>query len=185
LKQEIQGEKKYGIDTTGADELRKLKAKGVDISHSTIYMPVSYQVIETALAHLPAANKNHFLDIGCGKGRALSVAAFYGFKKITGIDLSKKFCEDALQNLELIKQKVPVLNYEVITADAAAFSIPDDVDCIFLFNPFDNTIMEKVLDNINVSRRQKPRTINIIYANPIYKYLFLRSNFFETLKYQY
>ena len=34
--QEVKGEKKYGINTTGADELYKLKKQGIDISHATI-----------------------------------------------------------------------------------------------------------------------------------------------------
>ena len=41
---EIIGEKKYGIDTTGSDELKKLSKTGIDISHATIYMPVSYGI---------------------------------------------------------------------------------------------------------------------------------------------
>ena len=93
LRQEMKGEKKYGIDTTGADELNTLKSKGIDISHSTIYMPVTYKVIEDAFDKLNLKANNHFLDIGCGKGRALCIAAHRGFNKITGVDFSRKFCE--------------------------------------------------------------------------------------------
>ena len=96
--QEIQGEKKYGINTTGADELMELKKLGVDISHATIYMPVSYQLLDIIFTYLPKQNRHHFLDIGCGKGRAICVAAYCGFKKVTGIDFSKKFCEIAEEN---------------------------------------------------------------------------------------
>ena len=71
IKQEIKGEKKYGINTTGADELFKLEKQGIDISHATIYMPVSYTLLEEILEQLPATIRNHFLDMGCGKGRAL------------------------------------------------------------------------------------------------------------------
>ena len=46
LRQEIRGEKKYGIHSTGADELKKLEKKGIDISHATIYMPVSYELLK-------------------------------------------------------------------------------------------------------------------------------------------
>ena len=46
IKQEIKGEKKYGINTTGADELHNLEKQGIDISHATIYMPVSYSLLE-------------------------------------------------------------------------------------------------------------------------------------------
>ena len=52
LDKEIKGEKKYGIQTTGADELKKLEAKGIDISHATIYMPASYDLLETVFTEL-------------------------------------------------------------------------------------------------------------------------------------
>jgi predicted RNA methylase len=179
LQQEINGEKKYGIDTTGADELKQLKAEGINISHSTIYMPVTYKVIENAFDKLDLKNRNHFLDIGCGKGRGLAVAAYNGFNKITGVDFSKKFCNQATKNLAAVKRNIPAVNYSVIVADAAEFSIPDDVDCILLFNPFDNVIMQIVAENIDKSLRSHPREMNIIYANPLYKNLFLEKQFSE------
>jgi SAM-dependent methyltransferase len=33
-----------------------------------------------------------FLDIGCGKGRALIIATEYGFKDLIGVDYSAKLC---------------------------------------------------------------------------------------------
>ena len=179
IRQEIRGEKKYGIDTTGSDELKSLKKEGVDISHSTIYMPVTYGVIENAFDKLNLKTRNHFLDIGCGRGRALCISAHKGFRDITGIDFSKKFCEQSLQNLLITRNKIPEINYNVITADAAEFAIPANVDCILLFNPFDNVIMQKVYKNITKSLSANPRDLNIIYANPLYKNLFLKDNFIE------
>jgi hypothetical protein len=46
LLQEIKGEKKYRITTTGADELQSLEEKGIEIDHATIYMPASYDLLE-------------------------------------------------------------------------------------------------------------------------------------------
>ena len=74
--QEIKGEKKYGINTTGADEIEVLAKNTVDISNATIYIPVSYNLIENVLTHIPENCRNHFLDIGCGKGSALCVATY-------------------------------------------------------------------------------------------------------------
>ena len=34
--QEIKGERKYGINTTGADELKKLEAKGIEIGRAHV-----------------------------------------------------------------------------------------------------------------------------------------------------
>ncbi|HQY11842.1 MAG TPA: class I SAM-dependent methyltransferase [Ferruginibacter sp.] len=195
IRQEIKGERKYGINTTGADELKKLQNLGVDISHATIYMPVSYELLEdifeqlsnlkpqTTNHKLQTSNGkpfNHFLDIGCGKGRALCVAAHHGFKKLTGIDFSKELCEAAKANLEVTKQRIPGMDFSVIHNDAFYFEIPADADCIFFFNPFDETIMSGVVENILESLQNHPRRLSIIYVNPLHKEYFIQAGFTET-----
>src|ERR1700712_4104808 len=107
IKSEIKGEKKYGINTTGADELKQLEKKGIDIEHATIYMPVNYPILEELFDKINISTCKHFIDIGCGKGRALCVAAQYRCKKVTGIDFSKEFCAAATKNLNAAKQKIP------------------------------------------------------------------------------
>lgn len=179
IAQEIKGEKKYNINTTGADELKNLSKKGIDISHATMYMPISYLLVEKIFSQLPPKPGIHFLDIGCGKGRALCVAAHKGYNNITGIDFSKELCDDAIVNLQTAKQKLPALQYEVITKDAMNFEIPADVDRIFLFNPFDVVIMGAVVFNIMESAREYPREIIVAYANPLYEELFLEEGFIE------
>ena len=184
--QELKGEKKYGIDTTGADELRSLEKKGIDISHATIYMPVAYGLLEEVFEFLlgPASIPNiqhstftHFLDFGCGKGRALCMAAHYGCRKVTGIDLSKELCENAKQNLELTKKKYQELEYSVINNDAFYFEIPTGVDGIFLFNPFDELIMSAVVNNILKYAGRNKGKITVIYVNPLHKELFIKAGF--------
>ena len=180
IREEMNGEKKYGVDTTGADELKKLENKGIDITHATIYMPVSYTLLEEILRQLPASARNHFLDIGSGKGRAMCIAAHHGFKKVTGIDFSKELCDAAKKNLAITQQNIPALSYEIINNDAFYFKIPSDVDCIFFFNPFDETIMSGVTNNIAASLQQHPRKMYIIYVNPLHKELFIMAGFKET-----
>lgn len=179
LRYEIKGEKKYGINTTGFDQLKKLKESGVDISHATLYMPVSYYLLSKAFKHLPTLKKNNFIDIGSGKGRALCVAAVKGFKKVTGVEFSGNMCDIARRNLELVKEKTPLLQYALYNMDAAYFTFPDDADCIFFFNPFDDIIMQQVVDNIKISLEKFPRDMTIIYANPLYNQLFLNIGFAE------
>ena len=177
--QEISGEKKYNIATTGADELKSLSKKGIDTSHATMYMPISYMLIEEIFRQIPSTSKKHFLDIGCGKGRAMCVAAHNGCNTITGVEFSKDLCEDAFVNLQRTKEQFPALQYGVITKDAMNFEIPADVDCIFLFNPFDVVIMGAVVSNIMESIQDHPREIVVAYANPIYINLFLDEGFIE------
>ncbi|HEX2683421.1 MAG TPA: class I SAM-dependent methyltransferase [Ferruginibacter sp.] len=180
IRQEIKGEKKYGIHTTGADELQKLDKLGIDISHATIYMPVSYSLMEEILQRLPVTTRHHFLDIGCGKGRALCMAAHGGFTKVTGLDFSKELCENAKANLALTKEKLPALEYQVINNDAFYFDIPGDVDCIFLFNPFDEVVMSAVVRNLTESLKNHPRELCVVYVNPVHKELFSKAGYTET-----
>ncbi|MBC7534879.1 MAG: class I SAM-dependent methyltransferase [Ferruginibacter sp.] len=179
IKHEITGERKYGIDSTGADELAALERKGVDISHATIYMPASYDLLEAVFNRLKDEKLSHFIDIGCGKGRAMSVAAHYGFNKVSGIDFSKELCQAAVENLEKVKLQLPLLIFQVVNNDAFYYDIPKDVDCIFLFNPFDELIMSGVVKNIEHQRKQAEKDVFIIYLNPLHKELFIKKGYQE------
>ncbi len=178
LSLEIKGEKKYGISTTGIDSLKKLKARGIDISHATMYMPVSYHLLDNIFRQL-SSGKKHFLDIGCGKGRALCVAAFEGYEKVTGIDFSNDLCIQAEKNLRSVKLKFPNLVYSIENIRAEHYAVPADADCIFLFNPFDEDVMKLVLENICRSLIATPRSLQVIYVNPLYKQLFTDKGFKE------
>ncbi len=180
LKNEIKGEKKYGIETTGADELKNIKKKGIDISHATIYMPVSYDVLDEFFTKAMVVNAKHFLDIGCGKGRVMCVAAANGLTKISGIELSENLYNDAANNLAITNIKYPSVQFQLTNADAFDTDIEADVDFIFMFNPFDDVVMCAVLENIEYSLEQNPRTITIIYINPLQKHLLLEWDYVET-----
>lgn len=188
IRNEIKGEKKYGIQTTGADELQVLEDKGIDISHATIYMPAGYDLLEILLKEIQAFKPVHFIDIGCGKGRAMCVAAHYGIPKITGIDFSKELAEAARNNMAHTQGLFPAQQYKVIHNDAFYFDIPEDADCIFFFNPFDEVIMLGVIGNIEKSIRLHKRTLYIVYINPLHKDLFLQHGYreiFHTKKMKY
>ena len=180
IKEEIRGERKYNINTTGADELVDLEELGVDVSLASVYMPVSYNLLEEIFEQLPKDTRNHFVDIGCGKGRALCMAAHQGFKHITGLDFSKNLCDIAIKNLTKTKKKITGFNFNVVNNDAFYYEIPDDADCIFFFNPFEEIIMSGVVDNIFKSLELNPRKIKIIYVNPIDKHLFLQAGYKQT-----
>jgi SAM-dependent methyltransferase len=176
---EIIGEKKYRINTSGYSELQHLSKKGIDISHATLYMPAAYNVLEDIFTFLLNKPNIHFLDIGCGKGRTLSVAPHYGFNKVTGIDFSEKMINSAFLNLQSVKKTFPALEYSVQTCNAIDYVIPHDVDVIFLFNPFDRYVTNKVAGNIMESIQKFPRNIFIVYENPLYKDIFLQTGFKE------
>ncbi len=179
LKQEIKGEKKYGIHTSGADELKNLENLGVDISHATIYMPASYALLEELLS-LPLLKKYYyFADIGCGKGRAICVAAHFGFNKVLGLELSKDLCKIAKENIAETKKIFPQLDAKIINNDAYYFEIETGMDCLFMFNPFDEFVMEAVMENVKISLTKKDRPMAIIYLNNLHEQPILKAGFKE------
>ena len=121
-----------------------------------------------------------FLDIGCCKGRSMIVAAHYGFTKIRGVDISKRFCEEAKENINSIKKNFSAVEFDVQLQDAFYYPIPEDVSVIFLFNPFDEIIMSGVVENILISLEKNPRNLWVIYINPLYENLLLENQFVKT-----
>ncbi|PWT70647.1 MAG: hypothetical protein C5B59_19775 [Bacteroidetes bacterium] len=178
---EIKGERKYHINTIGENELKSLKARGIDISHFHIYMPVNYYVLEHLMQEIVRFNGNKtFLDIGCGKGRVLIVAATYGFEHITGVDISEEFCDEAEAITQRYSSKNPQADFTIVNVDACKYDIPNEVTTIFLFNPFDEIIMNEVVNNIIKSQHRCSRDIRVIYAYPEHKSIFLEHGFVET-----
>jgi SAM-dependent methyltransferase len=178
LKQELKGEKKYGINTTSANDLSEFQIKGNQLSHATEYMPVNYFTIEHVFNHLPqSARQGTILDIGCGKGRALCVAAAYGFTKLKGIDFAKQLAEQAEQNLALTKKRFPSLQYELSWSDTSTLEIDKDVSTVFLFNPFDEVLTRTIISKINNSLQQQPREFYVVYCSPRHEELFFADGY--------
>lgn len=143
LREEIRGERKYRIRTTGANNLQSLTREGIDTEHSTIYMPVSYSLMEKLLAKLPAKSRTHFFDYGCGKGRALCLAAHAGFKKVSGVDFSSTFCKETKTNLQKTVKRVGGFSYEVLHDRAEHTDLPDDVDAVSSSTPSTKSCWKK------------------------------------------
>ena len=177
---EIKGEKKYQIDTIRIDNLQHQKIKSNNLKHASIYQATNYFIIEKAFEFLRNDNANHYIvDFGCGRGRVLVVAAFYGFKKITGIDFGESLCREAELNIEKIKPLFPQTNFEIICDDAVNYSIENDTNVFFFFNPFDEIVMLQIVKNILSSLKKNARKIYIVYINPLHKEIFLSAGFQE------
>lgn len=175
---EIKGEKKYGIHTTGIDNLLDSVAES-DRKHASIYQPVNFYIAEWLFAQLPmpSACKGAFLDAGCGKGRTLNMAAHKGFSVLYGIDISPKICNEAIETTKVIQIQFPETETNIFCEDARYFAVPDDVSVIFLFNPFDEVIMKPFINRVCQSIKRQNRPIIILYANPEHGKLWIEAGF--------
>jgi ribosomal protein L11 methylase PrmA len=177
---EIKGERKYNLDTIELDRLKTITVKGDNLNHGSIYQACNYYILEKGFDYLASINENkNITDFGCGKGRAMIVAAHYGFNNITGIDFAKALCLSAEKNIHETLQLFPSAKFNIICDDVVNYSIKKDQTVFFFFNPFDEVIMLKVVKNILSSLKEKERKIYIMYANPVHKEIFLSAGFEE------
>ena len=166
---EIRGERKYGITTSKPAALSTLTISSGDLIHSSRYEAVNYYILEALLKKLSTlTDEKSFTDLGCGKGRAMVVAAYYGFTKIKGVDFAREVCDSAEQHLKKTQLRFPQMKYQLHCQNVLNYIIQPEESVFFLFNPFSDEILADFLEKVNISLEQHPRTIYFLYASPKY-----------------
>ena len=127
-----------------------------------------------------APDKIHFLDLGCGSGKAMVVAMWLKFQHVTGVDLNSFSLNRAADNCNKAKEISNLSEFEIVSCDAAAYLIPTDVNVVFMCNPFYETTMKAVVNNILKSYEENKREMYIVYHSPLFANLFEGKKVFKT-----
>lgn len=124
-----------------------------------------YQDFKTAIQGMEIRpDRDVFVDYGSGVGAVVLMAALYPFKRVIGVELSKDLSAIAHQLVERNRRRLRCQNIELVTTDATAYALPDDVNVIFFYSPFHGSLLVKVFENIRASLARAPRKVTIIYA---------------------
>ena len=163
---------RYKTDTRNKISLHDLTVTGKNKEHGSFYQPTMALSFNRLLERVPLPRESVLVDFGCGKGRVLLLAVLRGIKKAVGIEFSPELCAIARNNVRIVEQATGSrLNITVIEGDVAQYEIEDDQNVFFFFNPFDDVVLEAVVNNIKKSLRRKPREIAIIYYNPVHSHI--------------
>jgi SAM-dependent methyltransferase len=123
-----------------------------------------------------------FVDVGCGKGRMLLLAARLPFTRVIGVELSAECAERARENVAAYRggrgADAPV---EVVCADATRYRLPDDPLVLYLYNPFKGEVLARFLAGVRRSVEEHPRPVYIIYVQPESRELFDAAPFLREL----
>lgn len=142
---------------------------GLTNPDSIEYAPVPYRVLRKIFnTVLIREHEDVFLDMGCGMGRPLVIAAQYPFRRILGVEISAELCAVASKNIARIRDRARCQDIGVIHADATHYTIPDDVTVIFFANPFRGETLHKVVENVRQSLLRNPRLLKIVYFNRVF-----------------
>lgn len=120
------------------------------------------------------------LDIGCGKGVVLRIAARYPFERVDGIELDERLVSIAAKNFRILKLEDRVRCFQ---ADASVFDGYGEYNVFFLCNSFSGAIMDPVAERLFAVSARKP--ITVIYHNPRYLESFEKKGKITVLRWLY
>jgi hypothetical protein len=145
-----------------------------------------YQPTEAALFHemirvLCQQNRSNlhdfvFIDLGSGKGRTLLMASDYPFRRIVGVELLPALHRAAQENIGKYRsESQKCFALESTCADATEFRFPAEPTLLYLFNPFPESGLRRMIANLEQSLREHPRVVYVLYHNPMLEHVLSES----------
>jgi hypothetical protein len=158
------------VDTTSATVSFRDRLLGV--FHSG-YQPTEPGAFQEMLDSLAIDYKQFtFIDLGSGKGRTLLMASDYPFRRILGVELLPALHRAAAENIRRYKserQKCFVM--DSVCGDASEFVFPAEPTVLYLFNPFPEAVLQRVVANLEHSLGANPRPVYVVYHNPLLEHV--------------
>lgn len=159
-----------GVETYKAVYLTALVYDGASAADAQPYEPIADRDFQSAIDALPSdRDRMTFVDLGSGKGRALLLAAQAGFGRIIGVEYSADLHAKAMKNVAAAATHLAGVNrITLINADAGDFTPPKGRVVYYLFNPFGDQVMQRVLDRLERAvERDEFEDLWILYGNPV------------------
>jgi SAM-dependent methyltransferase len=156
----------HRVDTTSATV--SLRSRLLGVFHSP-YQPTEPELFREMLEGLGIDYERYtFIDLGSGKGRTLLMAMEYPFEKVVGVELLPELHRVAEENVNKIPGELKKCGaLEMICGDATGFEFPAQPTVLYLFNPFPETGLERVVTRLGESLVRFPRELWVIYHNPL------------------
>jgi SAM-dependent methyltransferase len=148
---------------------------GLDSRYATHSSPSGNRYLIRLLKDLHISDRDTILDIGCGKGSAMSAMLKFPFARVDGIELSKDISEIAIRNLSHLKKQ----RWHVLNGDAIAYKGYNAYSMLYLYHPFPEEIMREVVANIQSSIAGREQEMLVIYNNPVCHELLVNDGVFR------
>ena len=184
----------HGTDTSGLIEGPDLLTGHPNDAFTTAYYAMApsrfHWIVEQWIADPthPAVAGYSFLDLGCGKARAVMMACEYPFRQAIGAELHPALAHIAIRNLALWQRqdRSPgpaqlLCPAQILCQDATEFVFPQGPCLLYLFHPFAAPILQKIIHRIESVFAARPGLLDIIYFNPEAGALFASHPGFELL----
>jgi SAM-dependent methyltransferase len=161
-----------GVQTSGLIPGRFLKTGHAHDRHSTAYFGVAPSVFHGLLKRwrrtkpIAPIEEFTFLDLGAGMGRAILLAAEIPFRKVIGVELNPVLAGIAQRNVARWRAAGRVQSQaRVICGDAVSTPIPRGPCLVFLFNPFGESVMRRLVKRFAAALAARPGQLDLLYVN--------------------
>jgi SAM-dependent methyltransferase len=165
-------DKANGVQTSGLIPGRLLKTGHAHDRHSTAYFGVAPSVFHSLIRRWqrtrPTApiEQFTFLDFGAGMGRAILLASGYRFRSIVGVELNPHLVCLARRNLAIWRAEGRGSSpMRLFQADVLSARIPRGPCLVFLFNPFGESVMLRVVKRLATAFANRPGQLDLLYVN--------------------
>jgi hypothetical protein len=181
-------DERYSVDTSGLIGGGELRSGHRNDVFTTAYYgmaPSRFQrVMEDWIADEthPALENYSFVDLGCGKGRAVLMASTFRFREAVGVELHPGLAGIAESNLAAwISARRAICPVRIVCQDATEFVFPGGYCLLYLFNPFAASVMKLLIERIEAEFATRPGMLDVIYFNPESGQLLTEHRGFELL----
>jgi SAM-dependent methyltransferase len=117
-------------------------------------------------SHSPIKNYS-FVDIGCGKGRAVLMASEFDLREVVGVELHTSLAKIAEANVAAwTKAGRAVCPVRIVCQDATEFIFPEGACLLYLFHPFTAPVMKRLIERIEADFAGRHGMLDLIYFNP-------------------
>lgn len=151
------------LDTRTEVAINDLDISQEDKQHADKYKPTRARYFRKLMTHIGIPHDGVFVDVGCGKGRILLLAAEYGFERIVGLEISPQLCQIAERNVNAFRQRTNnACSVNVVCTNILHYQLKGDESVFFLYSPFDHPVTKGFLDLLRKSIDDHPRTLHLI-----------------------
>lgn len=155
---------RFRLETRAELLVEDLDISAIDKQHAEKYKPTRARYFQQLMKRLKPNRDEVFVDVGCGKGRILILAALHGFKKVRGIEISSCLSEIARRNIEAFQGGRPESeDIEVHCESVLNYQFQHDETFLFLYSPFDAFVTECFLDRVQESLQKNPRVLTLAF----------------------
>jgi hypothetical protein len=158
----------FHINTRGA--VQPVTAEGVH------YTPLPYPMIFRMLRLLDLQPQDVFVDVGCGKGRVVCCACRLRMRTVIALELNHELLNQAMENVAHVRGKVTPVVPAAVSAERYDYSA---ATVVYLYNPFNERITSLVIEQLYRSYLTTPRTVRVVYANPVHESVLARHGWLE------